>query len=73
MRALVLAAVVVLTGCKPVARTALDVARAACDVFFAGQPKDAPVGMSLDDCAEHLLASQKLAASGRTEDKCSAP
>lgn len=59
-------------GCawfKPAARTALEIAREACDVFFAGQPEDAPVGMSLDECAEHLLAGQRTAAAARKGER----
>jgi hypothetical protein len=45
----------------PVARTALDAARAACELFGDEAPPET-IGMSLDECAEHLLIGQKTAA-----------
>jgi len=56
-------ALVLLAGCalfRSAARTALDVAREACDAFLAEQPpEDRPLGMSIDECADHLLAAQR--------------
>lgn len=45
---------------RPVARTVLDIAREACDVFLVENPKS---GMSLDDCAQALLSADKAASS----------
>lgn len=60
--------VLLLTSCallKPAARTAVDIARSACDVFLSEQPEaDRPYGMDLDTCVNTLLSAQqqKLAA-----------
>lgn len=54
------------SGCalvKPALRTALDVAREACDVFLSQRAEaaadDQMYGMSLDQCAEILLSAQQ--------------
>lgn len=63
MKAIAVICILTLTACagaKAVARTALDVAREACELFAEEAPPDV-VGMSLDECAEHLLAGQQAA------------
>lgn len=51
------------TGCalfRSTARTAIDIAREACDIFLAEQPaSEQPLGMDLDTCAETLLSAQR--------------
>lgn len=58
-----IALVLVLSGCalfKSAARTAIDVAREACDVFLSEQQgPDKALGMTLDECADTLLALQQ--------------
>lgn len=67
MKTVAVICIMTLTACagaKAVARTALDVAREACELFAAEAPPDA-LGMSLDECADHLLSAHKLAAAKR--------
>lgn len=77
MRTLILCAVLLSASCagfKSVARTALDVAREACDLFAAGQPEaERPLGMSLDECADRLLSAQKMAVSRTLAAKRATP
>jgi hypothetical protein len=62
-------AIVVIMACaqaKPGIRTALDIARTACDVFLGAQPEqERALGMSLDQCADHLLAGQQRVLAAR--------
>ncbi len=65
----ILAGTIALLACahaQQAARTALDVAREACDVFLGAQPaEERQLGMSLDQCADHLLAGQQRVLAAR--------